>query len=121
MSDFTRRCVRARAALRAPSRHIGKPFRSRRDMLTGLVELHGPSIRVLAVLAFSATLAGGTADAASAVEAQHGMVVSSHRLASEGGVRVLVTGGNAIDSARARWACRPVLVPAYGATACRAI
>src|SRR6267378_4226297 len=36
-----------------------------------------------ATRAFSATLAGGTADAASAVEAEHGMVVSSHRLASE--------------------------------------
>src|SRR6266851_8883658 len=99
MSDFTRLCVKARAALPAPSRHIGKLVRPRRDALTGLVELHGPSLHVLAALAFSATLAGGTADAASAVEAKHGMVVSSHRLDSEVGVRVLVTGGNAIDAA----------------------
>src|SRR5258707_6299042 len=97
MSDFTRRCVRARAALRAPSRHIGKPFRSRRDMLTGLVELHGPSIHVLAALAFSATLAGGTADAASAVQAEHGMGGSLHCLSSQIRVRGLLSGRHAND------------------------
>src|SRR5260370_13826817 len=105
MSDFTRRCVRARAALRAPSRQIGKPFRSRRDMLTGLVELHGPSIRVLAALAFSATLAGGTADAASAGEAAPGLAGSPPRPAPRPRRPGPVTRGPALPAAPGPRAC----------------
>src|SRR5882762_7970537 len=69
-------------------------------------------------LAASALLLGllGTVQAASApaVEAKNGMVVTSQHLASQVGVRVLVTGGNAIDAAVAVGYALAVVNPCCG-------
>lgn len=56
----------------------------------------------------------GVAASPAAVKAQHGMVVTAHRLVSEVGVDVLRKGGNAIDAAVAVGYALAVVYPSAG-------
>src|SRR5438132_5938175 len=67
--------------------------------------------RLLLPLVLLAALLG---EAAAAVEAAHGMVVTAQRYASEVGVRILAQGGNAIDAAVAVGYALAVVDPCCG-------
>jgi gamma-glutamyltranspeptidase/glutathione hydrolase len=69
---------------------------------------------VLAALAIAVSAGSSRAQTSTwrpVVAADHGMVASGHPLASEAGLRVLKSGGNAIDAAIATWAVQGLVEP----------
>src|SRR5262245_38407393 len=82
----------------------------------------GPSVVLVRARAYRQLLGAlvlsaifiGEARAASAVEAERGMVVTAQRYASEVGVRILAQGGNAIDAAVAVGYALAVVDPCCG-------
>src|SRR5579862_1114852 len=56
-------------------------------------------------------LRGQTSTWRPVVMGDQGMVVSGHPLASEAGVRILKSGGNAVDAAIATWAAQGLVEP----------
>jgi gamma-glutamyltranspeptidase / glutathione hydrolase len=75
----------------------------------------GRSLVILGSAALAVAFAhSGAAAATEAVEAEHGMVVTSQRIASEVGAGVLAAGGNAIDAAVAVGYALAVVDPCCG-------
>ncbi len=69
-----------------------------------------PTFSFLALLAAASAVAQ-TGTWRPVVMADHGMVASGHPLASEAGLRVLKSGGNAVDAAIATWAVQGLAEP----------
>jgi gamma-glutamyltranspeptidase/glutathione hydrolase len=66
---------------------------------------------LFALLAAAAPALAQTSTWRPVVAADHGMIASGHPLASEAGLRVLKSGGNAIDAAIAAWAVQGLVEP----------
>ncbi|HTY51008.1 MAG TPA: gamma-glutamyltransferase [Steroidobacteraceae bacterium] len=70
--------------------------------------------RLAALIALALSIPPARAASLPAVEARHGMVVSSQRLASEAGLAILKAGGNAVDAAVAIGYAEAVTNPCCG-------
>lgn len=79
-----------------------------------LRSLHRRLIFALLIALFLPMLPSADAASLPAVEAKHGMVVSSQRLASQIGVDILKMGGNAVDAAVAVGYAQAVVNPCCG-------
>jgi gamma-glutamyltranspeptidase/glutathione hydrolase len=69
------------------------------------------SLAVSVLLSGAAVSAAQTSTWRPVVASDHGMVASGHPLASEAGVSVLKSGGNAVDAAIAAWAVQGLVEP----------